>query len=90
MTKHIGSFLLAHELLAQALHLPEDTEILGVLDHDSYTCRVLVTHPDIPESENVTTLKPVFHTTYHEPAIVFTEQIAITELEDWGIEEVKK
>ena len=89
MSKHIGSFLLAHELLSQALHLPDETEILGVLDHDRHTCRVLVTHPDIPESENVTTLKPVFHTTYHDPAIIFTEQIANTELKDWGIEETE-
>ena len=83
MTNHIGSFLLDHRLLAQFLHLPEGTEILGVLDHDRYTCRVLVTHPDIPNG-SVIELKPVFHTIYHEPQEF--EQIAETELESWGIE----
>ena len=89
MTKHIGSFLLSHELLSQALHLPDDTTILGVLDHDRHTCRVLVTHPDLPARGQVTELKLRFHTTYHEPAIIFTEQIANTELKDWGIEETE-
>ena len=79
---HIGTFLLSHALLVQVLHLPPETTILGVVYHDPRTCRITVTHPDIPDNAK---LLPVFHTTWRE-AEKF-EQIAETALEDWGIEE---
>lgn len=79
--KPMGSFLLSHELLSQALHLPPETVILGVLDHDRHTCRILVTHPDIIENVK---LKPVFHNTYRDPEEY--EQITETKLDNWGIE----
>ena len=80
--KNMGSFLLSHELLKQALFLPPETTTLGVLDHDRHTCRVLVTHPDI---SGYVKLRPVWHTTHRDPEEF--EQIAETALEDWGIKE---
>ena len=81
---HTGSFLLAHELLAQALNLPEDAKILWISGVDERTCKVFVEHPDIPDNAK---LLPRFHTTYHDPAVIFTEQIAETKLGSWGIDE---
>lgn len=46
-----GYFLLSHELLVQALHLPSDTEIIAVDFHSPITCKVWVEHPDLPDVE---------------------------------------
>ena len=46
-----GWFPLSHELLKQALYLPDDAEILGVEYLSSTTCQVWVKHKDIPESK---------------------------------------
>ena len=44
-----GYFPLSHELLRQALNLPDDAEIVAVDYINSRTCAVWVEHEDIPD-----------------------------------------
>ena len=55
-------FTLSHELLGQALHLPDDAEIVAVEYIGRTTCAVWVDHSDIPEPINNmhAKLEPVF------------------------------
>ena len=76
-----GYFKVSHELLVQALHLPENAEIIAVDFHSPNTCKVWVEHPDIPDVElaelrEYPELCPTFHT-----------QDEIVEFVGWGIEE---
>ena len=80
--KNLGYFLLSHDLLKQSLNLPPETTIVGVLDHDRWTCRVMVTHPDI---SGYVKLPPGWHTTRRDPEEF--ELIGETTLIDWGIKE---
>ena len=57
-----GWFPLSHHLLKDALHLPDDAEIVAVEYIGRRTCAVWVEHNDIPEAKDNVPAKllPVF------------------------------
>ena len=62
-----GWFPLSHDLLKQALCLPDDAEIVAVEYIGLTTCAVWVEHSDIPEpKDNIPAeLLPVFERVYN-------------------------
>ena len=75
-----GYFKVSHELLVQALHLPDNAEIIAVDFHSPNTCKVWVEHPDIPETLGVEGMNyPELHPRFRsqEPVI----------FEGWGFPE---
>ena len=61
-----GYFPLSHELLRQALHLPDDAVIVAVDYINPRTCMVWVEHNDIPDLGEFQSkvLEPVFERDY--------------------------
>ena len=68
-----GWFPLSHDLLKQALCLPDDAEIVAVEYIGLTTCAVWVEHRDIPEAINNAQLLPVFETDYEHNTTTMIE-----------------
>ena len=75
-----GYFPLSHDLLKQALCLPDDAEIVAVEYVGRTTCTVWVEHDDIPEAKDNVPAKllPIFKSDYEHNTTTMVE---------WGGEE---
>ena len=75
-----GYFLLSHEILVKALHLPYNAEIIAVDFYRPNICKVWVEHPEIPNTLEIEGMSyPELHPSWKSQESVM--------FEGWGFDE---